>query len=340
MEYFRARFVEELNEGGLIQVASSQWLPSEVFETMAKGDYEATFVEFVAQRKAEAIDRARACLSEFSCLDRFNRLHVQVSNASVVPFIGAGLSVPSGFPGWRDFLLRLTGEYPTTGVSVQTQLNEGNFEDAAQILLDRMGPIVFAEALQNTFGSRHRPLRGPVSLLPYLFGRGCITTNFDYVLDRVFEDSERVFADTFAGAKLMEAPRRLADRPHCLLRLHGEADSDEGRVLTKAEYEAQYEHGQYTELLKVLIGNASLLFLGCSLSVDRTVLALRDAKSSGGIQTPRHYAFLPMYQDTDREARRDELAEADIHPIWYPADDHDQAIEDLLIALMEGGFHV
>jgi hypothetical protein len=331
--------VEDLNEAGPVKIASSEWLPAEVFQTMSEADYEATFVEYVAEKKAEAVDRARQFLAKYDCVDRFNRLHTLLMNDRLLPFVGAGLSIPSGFPGWRQFLVGLTIEYPSTEAAVTALLDESRFEEAAQALLDRMGPVVFSEAIQNKFGTRQRPILGPVRLLPELFGRGCITTNFDYVLDQVFDQSPRPFVDTFGGAKLMEAPRRLAETYHCLLRLHGEADSEEGRVLTSAEYDRQYERGQYPELLKVLIGNAGLLFLGCSLSVDRTIQALRDAKVGGAVQTPRHYAFLPMNDNVDREARRDELGHADIHPIWYPADDHDQAIEDLLIALMEGGFH-
>ena len=57
-----------------------------------------------------------------------------------------------------------------------------------------------------------------------------------------------------------ERPRRLADEPHCLLRLHGEADSAQGRVLTGAEYTSCYGNGgKYREVLKQLIANTSLL---------------------------------------------------------------------------------
>jgi hypothetical protein len=111
-------------------------------------------------------------------------------------------------------------------------------------------------------------------------------------------------------------------------------------VLTDHEYTACYgDGGNYREIFKLLIANASLLFLGCSLSIDRTVHALREIKQAALVETPRHFAFLPLNVGTDREPRRSELGRADIHPIWYPPEDHDQAIEDLLISLMEGSFH-
>ncbi|UPK14702.1 SIR2 family protein [Bradyrhizobium sp. 155] len=340
MEYFRQRFVEELNDESVVKVRTFEWPPADVFQTMAPHDYGAHFLDWVASQKQNAKDRARDFLVRFGCLDRFNRLHTQLERQSVIPFVGAGLSRPTGFPLWGAFLQSLTIDFPAVVDQVRADLAAYQYEDGAQLLLDRMGPAVFGEAVQNAFGSRIKTLKGPVQLLPLMFTRGCITTNFDYVLNRVYEASDCRLKGEFAGTRLTEAPRRLADEPHCLLRLHGEADSAQGRILTAAEYAACYgDDGNYRELFKLLIANTSLLFLGCSLSVDRTVRALREIKQAAVVETPRHFAFLPLNEGTDREARRNELGQADIHPIWYPPEDPDQAIEDLLISLLEGGFH-
>lgn len=338
MEYFRSRFVEELNEEGVVTIRTFEWPPADVLQTMAPGDYEVHFSDWVNDQKQIAMDRAREFLARYGCLDRFNRLHAQLVQQSVVPFVGAGLSKPTGFPLWGAFLTGLTTDYPAVADQVTVYVNTNQFEEAAQLLFDRMGPEVFAEAIQNAFGSRIKTLRGPVQLLPFLFTRGCLTTNFDYVLNRVYETSDHRLRGEFAGSRLNEAIRRMADEPHCLLRLHGEAESAQGRVLTGAEYAACYgDSGNYRELFRLLIANTSLLFLGCSLSVDRTLRALREIKQAALVETPRHFAFLPFAED--REARRNELGQADIHPIWYPPEDHDQAIEDLLISLMDGGLH-
>jgi hypothetical protein len=307
---------------------------------MAPHDYEAHFLDWVAGQKQNSKDRARAFLDRAGCLDRFNRLHTQLECQSVMPFVGAGCSKPMGFPLWGAFLEGLTSDYPAVAADVSAYLAAYKFEEAAQFLFDRMGPNVFAEAIQNAFGSRIKSLKGPVQLLPGVFTRGCLTTNFDYVLNRVYEASDHRLKGEFAGSRLVEAPRRMADEPHCLLRLHGEADSAQGRVLTTHEYlECYGDGGKYREIFKQVIANTSLLFLGCSLSIDRTVQILREIKQAAVVETPRHFAFLPLSDGMDREARRNELGQADIHPIWYPPEDHDQAIEDLLISLMEGGFH-
>lgn len=340
MEYFRQRFIDELNDEGPVIVRGFDWPSADVLKQMSPNDYETHFTDWTVIQKQASVERAREFLQENGCLERFNRLHTQLEKQSVIPFVGAGLSKSTGFPMWGAFLAGLTSDYATISADVGHRLSAYRYEEAADLLISRLGTNVFSEGVQNTFGSQTKPIKGPVQLLPLLFKRGCITTNFDYVLDRVYDFSDCRLKDKFIGARLKEAPRRLADDPHCLLRIHGEADSENGRVLTSVEYDACYgAAGSYRELMKILIANSSLLFMGCSLSVDRTITALREIKQQAVVETPRHFAFLPLNDDVNREARRTELALADIHPIWYPPENPDQAIEDLLLALLEGGFH-
>ena len=338
MEYFRQRYIDELNSDEPVRVQRFEWPPADVLQFMAPHDFEALFVEWVGDAKQAAKERTREFLAEFGCLERFNRLYSQLKTESVIPFVGAGLSKSTGYPLWGEFLEKLTRDYVSIGKKVKKSVVAGQYEDAAQTVLDKVGEDVFDEEIQTTFGA-NRSVKGPVKLLPFLFRRGCITTNFDYVLNRVYDAVDKPFKGEFIGSRLMEAPRRLAAEPHCLLRLHGEADSAQGRVLTAAEYAASYgEDGAYRQLFEHLVANTSLLFLGCSLSVDRTIAALKEINAAARVAAPRHFALLPITDGPDREARRIELGTADIHPIWYPGEDHDQAIEDLLISLMDGAF--
>ncbi len=340
MHYFKERFIEELNEEGPVSVRVFEWPPAEVLQTMSPNDFDAHFAEWVAGQKQSARDRAQENLDVMGCLDRFNSLHGQIERQSVIPFVGAGMSRPTGFPLWGDFLSGLTSDFPDLHDQIESLVNNSEYEYAAQCLIDRMGEIVFSEEIQNSLGSRNRVINGPVQLLPSLFRRGCISTNFDYVLDEVYEAVNLKFSGEFSGDRLKDTPRRMAEDPHCIIRLHGEAESGHGRVLTRVEFEACYASANvYKEIFRAIISNCSLLFLGCSLSADRTLTTLKEIKQSASVETPRHYAFLPLYEDTDRETRRIELGEADIHPIWYSPENHDQAIEDFLLSLMEGGFH-
>lgn len=344
MEYFRQRYHEYLNEDGPVEIAGFTWENAEVFEKMTTGpngetgDYEAAFTVFVQEQMQEAKDRAREFLAETQCLDRFRALSARKKNGQVLPFVGAGMSIASGYKPWGAFLLSLLGDAPHIRADVAAMLDRGEYEEAAQHVHDTLQSHVLAEEIANQLG-RHRPkTAGPVCLLPRLFPNEVLTTNFDYVLTHVYHRAELPFTYEFCGMRLRDARQRIGNDPHCLLRLHGEADASEGRVLTRNEYDAAYNGGiTLTNILGALIGTRSLLFMGASLQSDRTHAALREIRAQNADGAVRHYAFLPLPAENERGARRAFLAEAEIHPIYYPADDHDQYIEDLLLTLMGGG---
>ncbi|MEC9413089.1 MAG: SIR2 family protein, partial [Pseudomonadota bacterium] len=138
------------------------------------------------------------------------------------------------------------------------------------------------------------------------------------------------------GPVAEELPRALGENKRVLVKLHGKANSSRNRILTKDEYDKHYHDEQALESVIEAISNRTLLFLGCSLTVDRTVQCLaRIVARRGHEHVPRHYAFLKLNEGEDRLARRDQLAEANIYPIWY-TDDHDESIEALLEKLSEG----
>ena len=336
MEYFRERFDDYLNENWPVQIATFTFESAEVLKTQAEPDYEASFTEWVQQEQQKARDRTREFLQSTGCLERFDALSDRLATQNVLPFVGAGMSVPSGFSTWGRFIESLLVDAPHAKDTVRLLIKSNQFEEAAQAAQRELGSDVFSEEIRNRLGSKRQIVSGPILLLPHIFENEVLTTNFDYVISRVYKDAGRSFVSEIAGAALREAPNRLGTDPHCLLRLHGEAASDVGRVLTLDEYEATYTADRtLSALLSEISGPRSFLFLGCSLRADRTLAALKKIKSSSPIGRPPHYAILPLEPDESRSARRRELADAGIHPIYYPSDEHDQCIEDILLTLME-----
>lgn len=339
MEYFRQRFFDYLNSTGPVEIEGFTWLSSEVFQAMAApGDYNSTFVSYVHEQKQEAKERVKQFLTETACLPRFQVLAHRYHSGHVVPFVGAGMCRSSDLPLWGDFLLSLCND-SLLRATVANHISGGRFEEAAQAVFELLGARRFAEAINNVLGSHRRKVKGPIQLLPAVFGQcEVLTTNFDYILSKVYEDQGARFVREYFGTSLRQAPQSIGMNPHCLLRLHGVADSADGRILTKSEYEAAYSGGRtLKELISRIIGTRSLLFMGSSLCNDRTFVALKDLREESSTEPPRHYAFLREPADNELNARNDFLAEAEIYPIYYPSDDHDACLEDLLITLLEGG---
>lgn len=339
--YFKQRFCEAFDAEWPIVVAGNEYQSSDVLMVYAPHDYDAYFTEWLEQQKTDARQRVKDNLLANGCLPRFNRLAERSLGGQVLPFVGAGMSKSSGFSLWSAFLKELAAEDPALVPTVEDLMRAGNFEGAAQCVADRFNVNILSEQVENYFGRQVFEVKGPVALLPLLFQQGCVTTNFDILLEKAYREYDVAFVAQYAGEELRRAPRDAASGQHVIFKIHGQADDDRGRVLTTAEYEKAYgEEGALPGVLNYLISNRSLLFLGCSLGLDRTVQALKEIKAGAELALPRHYAFLMDPGPEARPERRTDLEQAEIHPIWYPvedeASDHDSCIEDLLVALAEG----
>lgn len=338
MEYFRQRFVEELNGEGDIEIRGIKWPREYVLKTMDAEAYEEAFREWTDQAKNDAKQRALEFLAQTECLERFRLLVDRHAKKQVIPFVGAGMSLSSGFARWAEFLLSLLGDAPHEIENVRGMLQGGAYEEAAQHVRDVLTPGVFNAEIAERMGAHKQRADGAVNLLPHLFTGETVTTNFDHVLVNAFRNAERPFNAVICGADMRAAPVILGNDNHALLRLHGDAERPDGRVLTMDEYNAVYAEGHELKgMLTAVIGIRSFLFIGCSLTADRTLAALAEIKAQAGIHMSPHFAFLPLPEPELRQQRRIFLERSGIHPIYYPPDDHEPYIEDLLISILEGG---
>lgn len=342
MEYLRACFHDELSseanlsidEGGQVSIRGRHWRPDEILQAMSPAIYSEVFEEWLDDRKQALLGAAESILKSFEQLDRFETLKGTYKRGALIPFVGAGLSESSGYPGWKSFLLRLRKQTAVPEDQFLAQLGRGEYEEAAQALADALG-VGFNEEVENAFGV-DRDLVGPVQLLPYVFDSAVITTNFDSVLKRCFDNADRAFDETIPGHEGQELPRLLGVNRRLLIKVHGRAMTGVGRVLTANEYDAAY--GEHLPAVVEAFCSRPLLFLGCGLSVDRLLSEIRRfVETKGHDRVPRHYAFLSAPESEDaRIARKSELAQFNIYPIWYPPGEHDDSIEALLYRLADG----
>ncbi|MBW4964061.1 SIR2 family protein [Sulfitobacter sp. CW3] len=330
-----------MDANGPVVLGGNEYDSSEVFKVYAPHDYDANFTEWLADHKTIVRLRVAEELARNGCQPRFNRLAERQRSQQILPFVGAGLSRPSGFVMWRQFIEEVAQIDPALLLTVQQRMDAGDYEGAAQCICDAQNENRLAEQIENYFDRQFFEVRGPVKLLPLLFSLGCVTTNFDAVLEKSYEEHGLEFVTSYAGQQVLEAPRNSANTQHALFKLHGHANSANGRILTAREYDHAYGNDRALPgMIAYLAANRSFLFLGSSLSVDRTIRALQQIKANAPLNFSRHYAFLQDPGEGYREARAAELEQAEIYPIWYPVDDHDvdhdRWIEDYLVAL-EGG---
>jgi tetratricopeptide (TPR) repeat protein len=259
----------------------------------------------------------------------FQRLVQQLSTPlGVVPFVGAGLSIPCGMPGWAEFLTSSATAEARPRVVIE--LERAAFEEAAQLVAESLGTRAFHDRLETVFHVLEGPPSGPVLRLPAITRGPVLTTNIDRVLERVFENAGRPFAECVWGAKPDMLGRALHSDSRYLIKIHGDALDRSDRILTLDEYEQHYGGRQASEIdlslplpqvLEQAFASRTLLFVGCSLGADRTVAQLRRVARRAG--TPTHYAICEAPAVPDRaSARARFLSEHNIRPLWFQASEY------------------
>ena len=262
----------------------------------------------------------------------------------VIPFVGAGLSIPLGFPGWTEFLLE-QGQSAGIKKEIENRINAGEYEEAAEDLLNALKGRAFQDNFKYAYGDRNleiKELDGAVSLLPQLASGPVITTNFDHVLENIFEKYNCRFEHKVWGAKVDLVPEALQGSKRFLLKIHGDVDDRTERILTLSEYEKNYGSTDTSKinmnlplpsLLRLMLTSRPLLFLGCSLNKDRTIETLKKV-----VQDHPGIAHFAIVEKPSSEALFHEkvryLSEHGIRPIWYSNGQHD-LIESLLEYLIK-----
>lgn len=340
MEYLRSLFDSELNaelnDAGEVVIAGTHFYPDTILRELDSTAYEDAFVEWCNQKREEKCAKADEILSLFDNENRFRRLKEIYAKGSVTPFIGAGLSMPSGYPGWTSFLKRVLSETRVNEADFNQLISNGKYEEAAELLFNNLPQGSLLEQVENAFGIS-REIDGCVRKFPRLFKAAVITTNFDDVLEKIYQESElRGFDEILLAGDAVDLPKVLGEGKRALVKLHGTATKSRNRVFTKSEYDRHYGVNGTMESVIDAISGRTLLFIGCSLTVDRTLTCLKEMVKKKGIENiPKHYAFLKLDNPEERLERRDQLAECNIHPIWY-TDDHDECLDALLEKLVEG----
>jgi hypothetical protein len=303
--------------------------------------------EEIVTKMADTQDENTKALDELLALEDNEvntKLLIQQMQArqGVIPFVGAGFSKGAGFPLWEQFLTN-QAERARCTEQVRQLLDDLKYEEAAELLLDKRGYRAFHDAVRDAYSPDRMDSKyviGAVTLLPQLARGPVLTTNFDYVLEFVFEQASVRFTGVVWGAKAGILTEALNLDGRYLFKLHGDALDETDRVLTRADYQKHYGDFENSgvdmtlSLPKVLhqVFLRPVLFLGCGLQQDRTMRVLENI--SAQFRSIGPFAILEAPENLDDlPSRARWLSERNIRPIWYPHGRHDM-IEILLRHLL------
>ena len=279
-------------------------------------------------------------------LSVYHKIVAAQKGKSLIPFVGAGMSVFCGYKLWGNVLCELAEfiqeDMEDRHKAALEQIKNGAYEEAAQTILeayppmlDQLPDLISPDKLKDCPPEKLRT--SAVFTLPYLFQRGLvITTNFDRVLESIYQGCRDEPIQTVTPNQQDRMAQLRQNRSLGLFKLHGDIGSDtvsiDDLVFTGEQYEEKYAKGSpLVQELTRWFENHRLLFLGCSLNVDRTMEVLKSVTlAQSGI---RHYAILGC-KKSDISKRLRELNDLGILPIFYDDRDHD-AVRVILERLLE-----
>lgn len=277
--------------------------------------------------------------------DNINVYYEIKRNLSVlVPFVGAGLSRFAYF-SWSNLLTELTKNITNRDDvrKIKGFIKQGgkHYLEAAQCLEDLRTPSNLAQDIANLFSPQKLDdkkgwlNKEAIGLLPLLFSSLAITTNYDQTLEKVYENYYhlcKVF-DHNQLSLLNQYLNQASGYPG-IFKLHGTVSGDyieyDRIVFTEKQYKKFYGDGStLTEALKKCLEQKTILFLGCSLSQDRTLDILESVLEEG-----KNYYTIINCKKSERDQKIKELGGKHIRAIVYEGDRH-EAVRVILEHLLE-----
>ncbi|MFC3193377.1 SIR2 family protein [Marinicella sediminis] len=271
----------------------------------------------------------------------FLDLVASIKRKRIVPFIGAGISCSSNYPLWGKALHEISERIDGLDVlKIEEQLLACEYFEVAQILWNAENAQV-KSYIRNKFSDGQMPMEGPVGAVNFLpeLCDGCIvTTNFDGMIEKVIGKGH-ITGYMHGLQEGNKFSTKLVQGERCLLKLHGDAEDHETYVFTAEQYDKAYGNPldftkPLSKALRQIYVTSSLLFLGCSMSHDKTLELFSEVILDSDFDVPDHFSLLPQPNDGEtknqKEARLNELK---IRTLWYPDDDHSYVEKYLALAL-------
>jgi len=319
--------------------------PSKAFFAGDQQAYQQAFKIFREERKDEVL--AKQYIQEkFNDLHwhernegRFDQLLKCLLTESVVPFIGAGISVDGGFPTWRKHLQQ---QGRTSGINadhIKNLLDNGKYEEVILEIENKGYRDAFIQEIKDVF-SKTGKITDTTLRVSELFTDTIITTNYDHIIEQAFETGVENPVQVIDSNNVLEQPNQTKTT---VIKLHGDINQPTQCILGKTQYDEAYGNGSLDlnkpipKLISYYYQNSSLLFLGCSLYQDRTMQVFQAVKDKlGDTDRPPHFSLESM-PETEEEIsyRNNYLLSFGITPIWFPKDSYDYIERILRLARNE-----
>lgn len=322
--------------------------PSKAFFASDLEAYNQLFKIFRNERKSEVLseeyinDNFNGAHWYERNLERFEQLENCLIEGTVVPFIGAGLSVECGFPTWRKHLIDQGRTCGLDAGHVLELLNNGHYEIVIEEIEAKGHRDAFIQEIKDVF-SKTGKITQTTLRLTELFTDTLITTNYDHILQQAYDTGEENRIQLLDSTNIQDIPD---NNKLTIIKLHGDIRQPVNCIISKNQYNEAYGNGNLDlskpipKVLSYHYRTSNLLFLGCSLNRDRTMEVFQAVKDElekkGDIDRPQHFSLESMPEtEAELSDRNAYLLKFGITPIWFPKDSYDYIEQILRLARNE-----
>jgi hypothetical protein len=253
-------------------------------------------------------------------------------------FAGAGLSISSGLPSWKDLIKELIEQVEALPYDTKKDVEEYTslVEDPSKYLMlaqdikSSLGKIFYDYMGKRFTDQSIKPSKNHELLLD-LPSNFILTTNYDNLIEKAFVQKYLDIPATLIYSQSKDIAYKLWNREFFVLKVHGDVRiNKEQLIMTENDYrEILFNSPGFQSALQVIFSTNTILFLGSSFSDPDFILLMRflhTAYHGGG---PTHFMIVNQEQSLNVEARR-HMLDFNLHTIPYNPDNNHLELTEFL----------
>jgi hypothetical protein len=215
---------------------------------------------------------------------------------------------------------------------LEEYINNGELLLVAEEMREKLGKTGFHDFMMEQFRQSKPKPTSTHQWLPKIPFSAVLTTNYDRLLEKTYEDSYKDASfHMFTNKDYPELAMALRSGEPYLLKTHGTIDRIETIVLGTKDYrEVMHNNPAYRQYLRTLFSSKTVLFLGFGLTDPDLNLLLEEMRAIFHDYTTTHYALMNTKEvPSIKQKRFKKDFNIKILP-YIPSASHHPEVEDFL----------